>query len=87
LETETSRRCGFIESHLKPPSVCEKDFESGPAYLADMEGAGAISALAATSLGAATWIANTGYWWPNEIDHPICAWILNGTAWNWTCGV
>jgi hypothetical protein len=45
-----------------------------------------ISALAAASLGAAAWIDSIGYWWPNE-DHPICAWMLNGTAWIWTCGV
>ena len=46
-----------------------------------------ISALAAASLGAAAWIANTGYWWPNEIDHPMYEWMLNGTGWIWTCGV
>jgi hypothetical protein len=46
-----------------------------------------ISALAAASLGAAAWIGSIGYWWPNEIDHPICDWVLNGTGWIWTCGV
>jgi hypothetical protein len=45
-----------------------------------------ISALAAASLGAAAWIGSIGYWWTNEIDHPICDWVLNGTGWIWTCG-
>jgi hypothetical protein len=46
-----------------------------------------MSALAAASLGAAAWIGSIGYWWTNEIRHPICDWVLNGTGWIWTCGV